>query len=153
MTAAEPVLRQFTGRQKVISHQPCALSVCLDRSVCLSVCMSTCTQVFLSVCLCVHGQATEHPSLQAGEPQKAVDCCVLLSQWDQAVQLAQQYNIPQVQALLFKYAAMLLEQGKTMAAVQLYRKVSSERSGLIQGESMSLVFCPIRHGDKEATSA
>ena len=73
--------------------------------------------------------------LQAGEPQKAVDCCVLLSQWDQAVQLAQQYNIPQVQALLFKYAAMLLEQGKTMAAVQLYRKVSSERSALIQGQS------------------
>lgn len=61
--------------------------------------------------------------MQAGEPQRAVDCCVLLSQWDQAVQLAQQHNIPQVQALLLKYAAMLLEQGKTMAAVQLYRKV------------------------------
>ena len=50
---------------------------------------------------------------------------MVLSQWDQAVQLAQQHNIPQVQALLLKYAAMLLDQGKTMAAVQLYRKVSS----------------------------
>lgn len=46
-----------------------------------------------------------------------------LSQWDQAVQVAQEHSIPQVQHLLLKYAAMLLEQGKTMAAVQLYRKV------------------------------
>lgn len=52
-----------------------------------------------------------------------MDCCVLLSQWDQAVALAQEYNIPEIQTLLFKYAAMLLEQHKTMEAVQLYRKV------------------------------
>ena len=55
--------------------------------------------------------------------KQAVDCCVLLSQWDQAVALAQEHSIPQVQSLLFKYAAMLLEQQKTMEAVQLYRKV------------------------------
>lgn len=55
--------------------------------------------------------------------KRAVDCCVALSQWDQAVALAQQYSIPQVHSLLFKYAAMLLDQQKTMEAVQLYRKV------------------------------
>lgn len=55
--------------------------------------------------------------------KRAVDCCVLLSQWDQAVTLAHEHNIPQIQTLLFKYAAMLLEQHKTMEAVQLYRKV------------------------------
>jgi len=55
--------------------------------------------------------------------KRAVDCCVLLSQWDQAVTLAQEYSIPQIQTLLFKYAAMLLEQQRTMEALQLYRKV------------------------------
>ena len=59
---------------------------------------------------------------QAGEVQKAVDCCVVLNQWDQAVALAQEHNMPQIQTLLFKYAAMLLDQHKTMEAVQLYRK-------------------------------
>lgn len=60
---------------------------------------------------------------QGGDVKRAVDCCVLLSQWDQAVTLAHEHNIPQIQTLLFKYAAMLLEQHKTMEAVQLYRKV------------------------------
>ena len=61
--------------------------------------------------------------MQGGDVKRAVDCCVALSQWDQAVALAQQYSIPQVHSLLFKYAAMLLDQQKTMEAVQLYRKV------------------------------
>ena len=48
---------------------------------------------------------------------------MVLSQWDQAVALAQEHSLPQVHSLLFKYAAMLLGQHKTMEAVQLYRKV------------------------------
>ena len=61
--------------------------------------------------------------------KKAVDCCVVLNQWDQAVALAQQHSMPEIQTLLFKYAAMLLEQHKTVEAVQLYRKVCP---GLVQ---------------------
>ena len=61
---------------------------------------------------------------------KAVDCCVVLNQWDQAVALAQQHSMPEIQTLLFKYAAMLLEQHKTMEAVQLYRKVCHARAQL-----------------------
>jgi hypothetical protein len=33
---------------------------------------------------------------QAGDTKKAIDCCVLLNQWDQGVTLAQQHNFPQV---------------------------------------------------------
>ena len=66
--------------------------------------------------------------LKGGEVKRAVECCVALSQWDQAVALAQQYSIPQVQSLLFKYAAMLLDQHKTMEAAQLYRKVNPPAS-------------------------
>ena len=36
--------------------------------------------------------------LQAGDTKKAIDCCVLLNQWDQAVTLAQQHNFPQIEA-------------------------------------------------------
>lgn len=61
-------------------------------------------------------------AVQGGEVRKAVDCCVNLNQWDQAVALAQEHSMPEIQTLLFKYAAMLLDQHKTMEAVQLYRK-------------------------------
>ena len=71
-----------------------------------------------------HGMSDMSGVLKGGEVQRAVECCVALSQWDQAVALAQQYSIPQVQSLLFKYAAMLLDQHKTMEAVQLYKKVN-----------------------------
>ncbi|KAL0027242.1 hypothetical protein WJX77_006308 [Trebouxia sp. C0004] len=74
---------------------------------------------FQSVGLCQQAAAAY---IKGGEVKRAVDCCVLLSQWDQAVTLAQEYSIPQIQTLLFKYAAMLLEQQRTMEAVQLYRK-------------------------------
>ncbi|KAL3151657.1 hypothetical protein ABBQ38_012645 [Trebouxia sp. C0009 RCD-2024] len=74
---------------------------------------------FQSVGLCQQAAAAY---IKGGDVKRAVDCCVALSQWDQAVALAQQYSIPQVHSLLFKYAAMLLDQQKTMEAVQLYRK-------------------------------
>ena len=37
---------------------------------------------------------------RAGQPKRAVDCCVLLNQWDQAVALAQQHDFPQVEGLM-----------------------------------------------------
>jgi WD repeat-containing protein 35 len=61
--------------------------------------------------------------LQAGDSRRAVDCCVLLHQWDQAMTLAQSHNYPQAEQLLLKYAGHLLEKKKYMDAVELYRKV------------------------------
>lgn len=61
--------------------------------------------------------------LQAGDTKAAIDCCVLLHQWDQALQLAQQYNYPQAEGLLQQYAGHLLEKKKYLEAVELYRKV------------------------------
>ncbi len=60
---------------------------------------------------------------QAGDTKRAIDCCILLNQWDQAMELAQQHNFPQAEALLLKYAGHLLEKQKYMEAVELYRKV------------------------------
>ena len=41
---------------------------------------------------------------RAGQPKRAVDCCVLLNQWDQAVALAQQHDFPQVEQLMARWA-------------------------------------------------
>merc|ERR1719316_2107805 len=60
--------------------------------------------------------------MRAGDVKAAVDVCVLLNQWDLAVNLAQQQNFQQIQGLLAKYATHLLDKNKKIEAVQLYRK-------------------------------
>jgi hypothetical protein len=37
---------------------------------------------------------------KAGDVKAAIDCCVLLNQWDQAVSLAETHEFPQVGALV-----------------------------------------------------
>lgn len=76
---------------------------------------------FQSVGLCNEGVAS---FLKAGDTKRAIDCCVLLNQWDQGVSLAQQHNFPQIEALLAKYANHLLEKQKFLDAVELYRKAN-----------------------------
>jgi hypothetical protein len=45
---------------------------------------------------------------------------------DTAIELAHQFQLPQVEGLLSRYAAHLMEEGKTMAAVELYRKANRD---------------------------
>lgn len=66
-----------------------------------------------SVGLCNEGVTA---FLKAGDTKRAIDCCVLLNQWDQAVQLAQAHNFPQIEQLLAKYANHLLEKEKVGGA-------------------------------------
>lgn len=60
--------------------------------------------------------------LRLGDVQAAVACCVALSQWDQAVRLAEAHRLPEIEQLLSGYAARLLEREDFIAAVELYRK-------------------------------
>lgn len=60
--------------------------------------------------------------VRAGEPKLAVDTCVELNQWDTAVNLAERFQLPQIQGLLSKYATYLLEKNRHLEAVELYRK-------------------------------
>lgn len=41
---------------------------------------------------------------QAGSVKAAVDCCVLLGEWELAVKLAEEHRLPQIGGLLAKYA-------------------------------------------------
>ena len=50
-------------------------------------------------------------------------CCVLSSQWDQAVQLAEEYKYEgQYERLLHQYAQEMLGKGRRMEAAELFRK-------------------------------
>lgn len=62
--------------------------------------------------------------LKAGETKAAVDCCVELNQWDQAVQLAEKHQLPEIPVYLSKYANHLVEKDNVCHAVELYKKAS-----------------------------
>jgi hypothetical protein len=56
--------------------------------------------------------------------KSAVDTCVNLNQWDQAVDLAKKYKLPEIGSLLAKYATHLLAKDRLLEAVELYRKAN-----------------------------
>eukprot|EP00746_Dinoflagellata_sp_MGD_P003051 gnl/MRDRNA2_/MRDRNA2_105954_c0_seq1.p1 gnl/MRDRNA2_/MRDRNA2_105954_c0~~gnl/MRDRNA2_/MRDRNA2_105954_c0_seq1.p1 ORF type:complete len:1217 (-),score=242.16 gnl/MRDRNA2_/MRDRNA2_105954_c0_seq1:227-3877(-) len=62
--------------------------------------------------------------MRGGDVKAAIDVCVLLNQWDLAVNLAQQQNFQQIEGLLAKYATHLMDKNKKIEAVQLYRKAN-----------------------------
>jgi WD repeat-containing protein 35 len=76
---------------------------------------------FTSVGLC---EEAVKAYVRQGDVKTAVDACVLLNQWDLAVELAQQQNFQQIEGLLAKYAQHLLDKNKKIEAVQLYRKAN-----------------------------
>lgn len=60
--------------------------------------------------------------LKFGDQKAAVNACVNLRQWGQAVELAQRYQMPEVNVLLGKHAAQLLNEGRLSEAIELQRK-------------------------------
>lgn len=58
--------------------------------------------------------------LQTNKIKEAIDCCVHLNQWDQAIQLAKEHNVKEIDTLLAKYASHLLEKNKILNAIELY---------------------------------
>lgn len=59
--------------------------------------------------------------VRAGDPKAAVDCCVALNRWSQALELAERYDFPQVEGLLTRFAGSLLTTNRHLQAVELYR--------------------------------
>ncbi|XP_058123724.1 WD repeat-containing protein 35-like [Anopheles ziemanni] len=60
--------------------------------------------------------------LKLGDVKSAVSSCIGLRQWGLAVELAQKYKMPQINTLLSKHAAQLLQEGKLPEAIELQRK-------------------------------
>lgn len=51
-----------------------------------------------------------------------MDTCVELQQWSQAVSLAEQHQVEDIEGLLAQYAEYLLNKGDLSGAVELYKK-------------------------------
>lgn len=83
-------------------------------------------------------EAAVNAFLKAGDVKAAVDCCVLLNQWDQAVELAETHEFPQIEGLLGKYASHLLSTGKMLAAIELYRKANKATDSAMLLAKMAL---------------
>eukprot|EP01035_Chromulina_nebulosa_P019079 gene19079-24905_t len=62
--------------------------------------------------------------IRSGNPKAAVDCCVTLNQWETALSLAEQHDFPQVEGLLNKFASELINKGKKLEAVELFRRAN-----------------------------
>ena len=53
-----------------------------------------------------------------------MDTCVTLHQWNMAVELSQQIQVPDIATRLVSHADRLLEQGKISDAIELFRKAN-----------------------------
>ena len=60
--------------------------------------------------------------LRYGDVKKAIDTCVLMNKWNLAVELAEKNNFFQIEGLVNKFGSILMEKGKKMDLVELYRK-------------------------------
>ena len=83
--------------------------------------------------------------LKAEQPKAAIDCCVALNQWDDAMKLAsEQYKVEGVEGLLTAYATHLLSKEKWFSAVELYRK-----AGRHADSARLLVELAAKEGEEE----
>ncbi|XP_063406795.1 WD repeat-containing protein 35-like isoform X2 [Mytilus trossulus] len=75
--------------------------------------------MFVTVGMC---EQAVNAYIRCNHIKKAIDCCVHLNQWNQAIELAKTHNVREIDSLLAKYAQHLLEKNKFVNAIELYRK-------------------------------
>jgi len=62
--------------------------------------------------------------LKTGDVKSAIDTCVYLNQWSDAIELADKHNFKDIETLLSGYAKRLLNEKKIIEAIELYRKAN-----------------------------
>ena len=87
-------------------------------------------RTFESVGMC--GEAVQ-AYIRARKVDLAISCCVTMSEWKMAIDLAHEYDVPNIDSLLSKYAEHLLSKQKYFDIVELYRKANkiSEASTIL----------------------
>ncbi|KAI4490168.1 hypothetical protein M0802_010893 [Mischocyttarus mexicanus] len=83
--------------------------------------LKTVAKMLSSVGMCSQAVAAY---IKYGDVKLAVDTCVHLNHWDQAIDLAKTYKMAQIGELLNKYANHLLSNGKRLQAIELYKKAN-----------------------------
>ncbi|KAK2962785.1 putative WD40 repeat protein [Blattamonas nauphoetae] len=59
---------------------------------------------------------------KANDVEMAINACVLLNQWDEALRLAEEHDYPEIKTLLSKYGDYLLDCKNTPQAIALYHR-------------------------------
>ncbi|XP_034107561.1 WD repeat-containing protein 35 [Drosophila albomicans] len=95
------------------------LEKCVDKLPEKSPLLTKLAEMLVSVGMC--SEAVQ-AYLKFGDQKAAVNACVNLRQWGQAVELAQKYQMPEVNTLLSKHAAQLLNEGRLTESIELQRK-------------------------------
>lgn len=95
------------------------LEKCIDKLPEKSPLLSKIAEMLSSVGMC---NEAANAYIKFGDPKAAVNTCVNLRQWGQAVELAQKYQMPQVATLLSKHAAQLLQENRLPEAIELQRR-------------------------------
>ena len=62
--------------------------------------------------------------VRARKVDLAISCCVTMSEWKMAIDLAHEYDVPDIDSLLSKYAEHLISKEKFFDVVELYRKAN-----------------------------
>ncbi|KAJ8550446.1 hypothetical protein ON010_g10623 [Phytophthora cinnamomi] len=91
-------------------------------------------------------QSAVETYVRMGDVKSAIDSCVLLNEWERAVGLAEQYNFPQIENVLTKYANHLMMNGKILQAIELYRRAnkSTEAAKLLAKLAKEVGKNPLR---------
>lgn len=74
--------------------------------------------------------------LKCGDTKAAIDSCVILNQWDRAVEMAHHYTFPELDQLLHRYSSHLLQQKKYLETVELFQKANRSLDGAKQMEKI-----------------
>ena len=82
-------------------------------------------EMFVSVGLCGPAVAA---FVKSGDIKTAIDSCIILNQWNLAMELAEKHQYKDIGALLSKYANYLVDRKKIIDAIELYRKASDHAS-------------------------
>ena len=72
--------------------------------------------------------------MQCNQIKAAIDTCIVLHQWNTALDLSKQIHIPEITTRLISHADRLLECGKISDAIELFRKANCYR------EAANLLF-------------
>ncbi|XP_012278888.1 WD repeat-containing protein 35 [Orussus abietinus] len=97
------------------------LAATVDQLADKSPVLKTVARMLASVGMCSQAVAAY---IKYGDVKQAVDTCVRLNHWDQALDLAKTYKMAQIGELLNKYANHLLSNGKRLQAIELFRKAN-----------------------------
>lgn len=89
-----------------------------------STCVHACVCIFVSACVCMHSCMS---ACSLFLHLYHICICVLnhlpvLLQWDLALKVAEQHQVPDIDKLLSTYVVSLLQKKKVFAAIMLYMK-------------------------------